>query len=77
MARSFTVTDGDKKTVYEGFDKKFYPGHKVEHVVLILVEGEPEVYVMDDPRKASEFIKYVTEVIEDNVQILGVYTRKS
>ena len=52
MPRTYTVTDGTNSETYEGFDKNFKPGSVLEHVVLIIHEGELQVFAIDDPRKS-------------------------
>lgn len=63
--------------VYEGFDRRWNPPSEVEHVALLLVEGEIAVFAIEDPQKVSGFMKYIVESeMYEECTILGVYSRR-
>jgi hypothetical protein len=62
---------------YKGFNQNFSAASEVNHVVLVLVEGEVETWVIDNPQKVSSFVQYLSDNdYPEATQILGVYSRK-
>lgn len=60
ISRIYTVMVDDEERVYKGFDRKFTEETKV--VAVILIEGEEEVYALDDNDYAKEqFKKYLEQ----------------
>jgi hypothetical protein len=63
------------KTIYKGFDRNFN-GLDLEHVVLVTIDGELEVYALDSPNSVSSLVQYLADEPSGQVQILGCYSRK-
>lgn len=60
---------------YEGFDQKFMPASEVEHVVIVMSEGDIEVFAIDDPKKVADLFAFLEER-EEAVTVLGCYSRR-
>lgn len=60
---------------YVGFQhvRSVRPSH-LEHVAVVFVEDTYEVYAIEDPRKCSDLIRYLSDKGE-TVNIAGVYRR--
>lgn len=73
--RTFTVVGptGTPDKVYEGFDRNF-DAVGLEHVVLVTVDGEIDIYAVDSPKTVSPLVKYLAEK-GGNVKLLGCYSR--
>lgn len=69
--RHFTV-DGTK---FEGFDKRFRPSENVEHVVIVSIDGDIEMFVLESPDKANEFYKYLLNKEEATFEVIGTFSR--
>lgn len=65
----------EERTDYKGFDRNFR-GPDLNHVVLVTVDGEIDVWAIDDPKKASDLVNYLTDHAGGHVEILGIYSRK-
>jgi len=73
--RTFTVQDESGNNVeYYGFDKSL--GIMSEHVVIVTVDGEPEIYSIDRPEKRFliDLHKYLC-TREGIVRVIGIYSQ--
>ena len=79
MLRSFSVQSGpdaERDTItYRGFNRDF-SGPRLEHVVLVMVDGELDVYAIDDPRNVSGLLAYLSEHEQGKTEVLGCYSRR-
>ena len=75
-ARTWTAEEPDgTKTTYQGFDRDF-SGPDLEHVVLVITEGELDVYAVMSPKgPLGDLLRYLVDRGE-NSQLLGIYSRK-
>lgn len=74
MARTYTVLTYPEKTVYKGFDKRFYP-KELKHVLLFLVEGDIDILAIDDPNDYRDALKYLEDMYEnDGLVIIGPFS---
>lgn len=77
--RTYTRTDGTETKVFNGMDKDFSP-ENLEHIVLISVEGEIEVWAVESPeQEAWDLLRYYGEqgYPLGAVKFLGVFTNLS
>lgn len=57
--RTYTVLDGDKKTVYNGIDRDFCtPIVCTDFVGIVRFEGEAEVWRLDNRDASREVVRY-------------------
>lgn len=63
----------DSKT-YHGFNRDFNP-LTLQHVAVVLVDGEVDVWAVDNPSKVSELVEYLSEE-NGSVVFCGLYSRK-
>lgn len=77
--RTYTVTDGENSRSYVGFNKAYRPS-EMNRVVVVLQEGSPDVYVLDEGKQAEqEFMRYLADEDENSgvpTVIVGIYTRQ-
>lgn len=74
--RTYKIQDhiqGTTKT-YKGFNRN-YSGPELNHVILILIDGEVDVYAISNPKKTTDLIEFLSNEIAGSVEILGIYTR--
>lgn len=64
------------KITYHGFDKNFQ-ANDVEHVLLVKVNGEREVFALDNPDEALEEVKAYLELRDEPYRILGLFRREN
>ena len=75
MSRTYTVIGPNgEREVYFGFNQRYDP-IRLDYVVLVLIEGNVEVFAIDNIRKSSGLIKYLHDR-EPNAVIVGSYERK-
>lgn len=78
--RTYTVTKNDgpasySRTVYHGFNRRFLPASELDAIAVVLVEGEVELYAIENTSKAkSEFVKFLADE-ECGGFLAGVYKR--
>ena len=82
MGRTFTVKDSDgpgretHTTVYQGFDCSLEPASELDLIAVVLVEGEPDLYALEDTAKArAELVRYLSDRGEVGTKIAGIYRR--
>lgn len=79
ISRMYTVESEGQSKEYKGFNRAFTPGSEVGLVAVILREGEPDVYCLDEGKQPiAEFVRYMTDDAEIrgvDPQLLGIYKR--
>jgi hypothetical protein len=60
---------------FKGFDRNF-TGSDLNHVVLVKIDGEIDVWAIDDPRNVGSLVSYLADHAGGEVEILGAYSRK-
>lgn len=74
ISRTYSVITEGEVAGYKGFNRSFKPS-QMDLIAVVLVEGEVELYVLDDDRQArTELVRYLTEQSPQAV-IAGVYRR--
>ena len=70
--RTFTVIDGDDETTYNGVNRQFAPAP--QHVVLLLIDGEIDLFALDDPDDLGGLDALLDSEPVSHVKRLGVYS---
>lgn len=75
ISRTYTVNPGRGENLrcYKGFDQD-YTGSKLDWVVLVMTEGEIDVYAIDSPKSGVELLRYLCDEGFQST-ILGCYKR--
>lgn len=70
--RTFTFTDGAIAIKYFGLDRKVMTA---EYIAVVLEEGEPTVYALDEPSDVGVLEEYLSAHWAGLYSVVGVFKR--
>lgn len=74
--RTFTTNLGSPdERIYKGFDKNF-KASETNHIALFSIDGDLELFVLDDPKNTSDLMAYLCDWNPGHIIPLGVYSRR-
>lgn len=75
--RTYRVKEpGKPDVVYKGFNKKLFPLSAADHITVVMIDGDPEIFVVDNPSQQTDLFRYLTDRASGLFEFVGTYSRR-